>query len=185
MKPLTAQQIASQQQTGSVSGGGDVRPSSAMRAFNHDDFQISYPENWEVFGDQSSAVTIAPRSGVSENAIAYGVMVNNYQPENSRSGLDQATHELVNSLRQSNTDLRAIGHDENIRVGGVAGKSVDLVGTSPVKDQNGRSAQERDWLVAFQRRDGSLLYLVFIAPDREFASLRPTFEQMLRTLKLR
>jgi hypothetical protein len=30
-----------------------------------------------------------------------------------------------------------------------------------------------------------LLYLVFIAPDRDFGSLRPTFEDMLRSLRLR
>lgn len=185
MKPLTAQQIASQQQAGPNGSSTDVSPAAAMRAFTHNEYQLSYPENWQVFGDQSSSVTIAPRSGVSENAVAYGVMINNYQPENASANLDQATHELLNSLRQSNPDLRAIGHDENIRVSGVAGKSIDLVGTSPIRDQSGRATQERDWLVTFQRRDGSLLYLVFIAPDKEFGSLRPTFEQMLRSLKLR
>ncbi|HEY7616366.1 MAG TPA: M48 family metallopeptidase, partial [Terriglobales bacterium] len=186
MKPLTAQQMAAQQQTGTSSvSSTDVSPAAAMRAFTHNEFQLSYPENWQVFGDQSSSVTIAPRSGVSDNAVAYGVMINDYQPEEANANLDQATHELLNSLRQSNPDLRAIGHGENIRVSGVAGKSIDLVGTSPVRDQNGRAAQERDWLVTFQRRGGSLLYLVFIAPDKDFGSFRPTFEQMLRSLKLR
>jgi hypothetical protein len=81
--------------------------------------------------------------------------------------------------------LRQIGQDENIRINGIAGKSVDLVGTSPLRDQSGRPGQERDWLVAVQRQDGSLLYLVSIAPDKDFESLRPTFEQMLKSLKLR
>jgi hypothetical protein len=39
--------------------------------------------------------------------------------------------------------------------------------------------------VALQRRDGSLLYLVSIAPDKDFESLRPTFEQMLKSIRLR
>jgi Zn-dependent protease with chaperone function len=186
MKPLTAQQIAAQQQPGATSSSSaGVTPSGSVRAFSHNEYRISYPENWEVFGDQSSSVTIAPRSGVSQNAIAYGVMISGYQPENSNASLDQATHDLLASLRQSNPDLRAIGHDENIRVNGVQGKSVDLIGTSPLQDQNGRAQQERDWLVTFKRRDGSLLYLVFIAPDRDFGSLRPTFEQILRSLALR
>jgi len=30
-----------------------------------------------------------------------------------------------------------------------------------------------------------LLYLVFIAPQNQFDQLRPTFEQMLRTLRLK
>ena len=186
MKPLTAQQIAGQQEQAAGSpSSDDIRGSAAMQSFAHSQYQISYPENWQVFGGQNSSVTIAPKSGVSENAVAYGAIINNYQPESSNDSLDQATHDLLASLRQGNPDLREIGHDEDIRVGGVSGKSVDLIGTSPLKDQSGRAAQERDWLVTFQRRDGSLLYLVFIAPDKNFNSMRPTFEQMLKTLRLK
>jgi predicted Zn-dependent protease len=186
MQPLTAQQIAERQQTSAMNAASrGVQPSSSVRSFSHRDFSISYPENWQVFGDQNSAVTIAPQSGVSQNAVAYGVMINTYQPEDPNASLDQATHELLASLRQSNPDLRAIGHDENIRVNGIAGKSVDLVGNSPLRDQDGRASQERDWLVALLRKDGTLLYVVSIAPDNDFESLRPTFEQMLKSLRLR
>jgi hypothetical protein len=185
MRPLTAQQIAQGQAPAINASAGSIQPSANMRAFSHSDFDVSYPENWQVFGDRNSAVTIAPQSGVSQSAVAYGVMINTYQPEDSNASLDQATHELLASLRQSNPDLRQIGQDDNIRVNGIAGKSVDLLGTSPLRDQNGRASQERDWLVAVQRRDGSLLYLVSIAPDKDFESLRPTFEQMLKSLKLR
>src|SRR6202162_2749149 len=164
---------------------GSLNHSASLRGFSHRDFSISYPENWQVFGDQNSAVTIAPQSGVSQNAVAYGVMINDYQPEDQNATVDQATHDLLSSLRQSNPDLRQIGNDENIRVGGVAGKSVDLIGTSPLQDQSGRAVQERDWLVTLKRRDGSLVYMVFIAPDRDFGSLRPSFEQILRSLRLR
>jgi hypothetical protein len=65
----------------------------------------------------------------------------------------------------------------------VEGRSVDLLGNSPLQD-NGRPVRERDWLVALPRQDGSLFYVVFVAPDRDFSSLRPTFEQMLRSLQL-
>ena len=184
MKPLTAQRIAERQTPATGASSADVRPSGAMRNFSHSDFEISYPENWQVLGDQNSSVTIAPQSGVSQNAVAYGMMINTYQPEDN-ANLDQATHELLASLRQSNPDLRQIGHDENIRVNGITGKSVDLIGTSPLDDEEGRAGRERDWLVAFMRRDGSVLYTVSIAPDRDFESLRPTFEQMLRSLRLR
>jgi len=97
------------------------------------------------FRDQTSSVTIAPRSGASENAIAYGAMVNIYQPENSGTSLDQATHDLLASLRQSNPDLRTVGEDESMRVNGVSGRSVDLIGISPIQDQQGRAIKERDW----------------------------------------
>jgi predicted Zn-dependent protease len=185
MKPLTGQQIAQERgegpEYGSLSG---IRPSGNTREFSHEDFQISYPDNWQVFGDRSSAVTIAPQSGVSQNAVAYGVMISSFQPEEQNDGLDEATHDLVSTLRQSNPGLRSIGHDENIRVNGLPGKSIDLIGKSPVQ-QNGRPVEERDWLVTVRQHDGSLLYMVFVAPDRDFGSLRPTFEDMLRSLRIR
>jgi len=185
MSPLSAQQIAERQEQATSDSRGNVEPSRSLRNFSHSDFDMSYPDNWQVFGDKSSSVTIAPPNGVSNSAVAYGVMINTYQPEESDANLDQATHELLASLRQSNPDLRVIGQDENIRVNGLSGKSVDLVGNSPLRDQSGRAGQERDWLVALQRRDGSLLYLVSIAPDKDFESLRPTFEQMLKSIRLR
>ena len=45
----------------------------------------------------------------SQNAVSYGVMIANYQPEQSGASLDTATHELLASLRQSNPDLKQIG----------------------------------------------------------------------------
>jgi beta-barrel assembly-enhancing protease len=186
MRPMTGQQIAAQQQApGMTSPSGSVPSGGSLRSFSHRDFVIAYPDNWQVFGDQNSAVTISPPHGVSQNAVAYGVMINTYQPEDANASLDQATHELLASLRQSNPDLREIGHDENIRLNGVAGKSVDLIGNSPLKDQNGHPSQERDWLVAVMRHDGSLQYMVCIAPEKDFESLRPTFEQMLKSIRLR
>ena len=189
IKPLTAQEIAAQQQaTGVVSKGrlpAAEYPSRSTRKFEHDLFQILYPDNWQVFGDKTSTVNIAPPSGVSDNAIAYGVLVSDYQPENRSAGIDQSTHDLLNTLRQSNQDMKQVGQDEDIRVAGVTGKSVDLIATSPVHDANGQAQHERDWLVTVPGRNGNLIYLVFIAPDADFNTLRPTFEAMLRSLKVK
>jgi Zn-dependent protease with chaperone function len=191
MKPMTAEEIAAWQKRGgggtaNAAVAGNVSPAASanLKAFNHNDFQISYPENWQVYGDQNSAVTIAPPNGVTQNAVAVGVMISAYQPEESNANLDTNTHALLTSLRQSNPDLRQIGNDEDIRMSGAEGKSVELIGSSPIQ-QNGRAIQERDWLVTTRRNDGALLYLVFISPDKDSASLRPTFEQMLRTLKVK
>ena len=190
MKPLSSEQVAAMQKQGDTQlpqtqASADIAPSSNLKPFRHSDYEISYPENWQVFGDQSSNVTIAPRSGVSQNAVAYGAIIANFQPEDSASSLDAATHELLTSLRQSNSDLRQIGHDENIRVNGVRGKSVDLIGSSPLKDAQGRPFEERDWVVTSQRNDGTLLYIIFISPDKDFSTMRPAFENMLRSLRLR
>src|SRR4029077_3397123 len=113
-----------------------------------------------------------------------GVIINGFQPENMGS-LDAATHELVARLRQGNPDLRQVGTDQDIKVNGVAAKSVDLMGVSPLQDGQGKAARERDWLITLPTRDGQqVLYAVFIAPDQESAKLRGTFENMLRSLRL-
>lgn len=187
MKPLTSDQVAAMQKQAppaAPSSTGDVRPSTNLKVFTHSDYQISYPENWQVFGDQSSSVTIAPPSGVSQNAIAYGAMISNYQPEQGTS-LDEATRELVAQLKQSNADLKQIGHPEKIRVSGSIGQSAELVGSSPIKDAQGKALEERDWLVTVPRRDGTVLYMVFISPDKDFGSMRPAFEGMVRTLQVK
>src|SRR5207237_6401645 len=122
--PLTSQQVAQQVQQGGQgrpageSGSigqptsGDVMTSGSMQTLNHSAFQMQYPQNWQVFGDQNSAVTIAPQAGLTQNAVAYGVIVNAFQPESNT--IDGAMHELEQSLRQSNPDLRLVGHDEAI-----------------------------------------------------------------------
>ncbi len=65
-------------------------------------------------------MTIAPDGGVTQNAVAYGVIIDDFQPETDMS-LDAATHQLIANLRQSNPGLRTIGNDESIRVNGVLG----------------------------------------------------------------
>lgn len=189
IKALSTQEIAAQQQAQSQSVKGRLPaaeyPSHETQVFAHDLFEISYPKNWQVFGDRTSTVNIAPPSGVSDNAIAYGVLISDYQPENRSATVDQSTHELLNTLRQSNQDMKQVGNDEDIRVSGVFGKSVDLIATSPVQDASGHAQRERDWLVTVPGRQGNLIYLVFIAPDADFNTLRPTFDQMLRSLRVK
>lgn len=203
MRPLTAQEIAQQDQRGGfnpnganpASGGQGAGPqngysgSGNFKQLNHNDFSIGYPSDWQVYGDAQSAVTIAPSNGVGQDAngqsaVAVGVIIDRFDPE-QRGNLDQATHDLVASLRQSNPDLREVGNDEAIRVNGAQGRSADLIGTSPIRDNRGGSQRERDWLVTVQRSDGSLQYMVFIAPQNQFDQLRPAYEQMLRTLTLK
>ena len=203
MHPLTMQQIADQDKRGGFnpsgvdvgsgapipSGkGGEYSASTSFKQLDHSAFTIGYPSDWQVYGDSQSAVTIAPRNGVGQDAngqsaVAVGVIIDRFEPEGN--SLDQATHDLIASLRQSNPDLREVGNDEAIRVNGVSGRSADLIGASPMRDDSGRPQRERDWLVAIQRQDGTLLYAVFIAPQSQFDQLRPTYEQMLRTLRVR
>jgi beta-barrel assembly-enhancing protease len=176
---------------GGGAGGGDisnvsleqVKPSGNFKQLDHSAFTISYPENWQPFGDQSSGgVTIAPQAGVSQQAgIAYGVVIDGAQANGS---LDQATQELVQNLQQQNPGMKPSGNAKSIQVSGQQARSLELSGTSPIQ-QNGQPIPERDWLVTLQRPQGGLVYLVFIAPENTFGKLQPSYKKMLESMKLK
>ncbi|HEY0565117.1 MAG TPA: M48 family metallopeptidase [Terriglobales bacterium] len=188
-KGLPASSGAQAAASGSGAPSG-VAPSGQFQTLNHNLYSVQYPSNWQVFGDQQSDVTIAPQGGVGQDqngqsAVAYGVIISTFEGEqrggsSSANGLDDATHQLIDQLRQGNPDMRQTGSDESIRVNNQPAKSVEFTSKSPIQGQ-----KERDWLVTVQRPDGNISYLVFIAPDKDFRSLRPAFEQMLRTFHVK
>jgi len=55
---------------------------------------------------------------------------------------------------------------------------------SPIPGANGQAQLERDWLVTVPRSDGSAIFVVFVAPQSEFARFQPTYEAMLKSLQL-
>jgi beta-barrel assembly-enhancing protease len=161
----------------------DVQPSGRLTLAQNNLFTMSYPDNWQVYPESSgSGMTIAPPAGVTEGVVAYGAMIDTASSKGS--SIDKATQDVVAALVQGNPALQMRGSPQPVRVNGVEGRSVDLAGESPI-DEGGKPAAEHDWLVALPRSDGTMLYTVFIAPERDFSELRPTFESMLRTLHLR
>lgn len=187
MKPLSAQEIARQQQERQARleqvARQQIAPSSNFRELRHSAFSIAYPENWRVFGDQNSAVTIAPEAGVSQNAIAYGVVISGVQPRAGQSLTDVAA-QIYQGLQQSNPQLRAADSPKAATVNGSPAISVNLIGPSPLATADGRAAVERDLLVAVQRPDGLVIWMLFIAPERDFDALAPAFKAMLESLRV-
>ncbi len=203
VKAYTAQQIDQMAKSGQIhnqvpagvptaSSGGqgqvqpastsDVMPSGQFQTFDSQAFSIEYPSNWQAQQGQDG-ILMAPAAGVSQAGIAYGAIINAADPQGA--SLEQTTQNIVNGLIQSNPGLQAIGSPQKIKVNGQASMSVDLKGNSPIQDSNGQPAPERDWFVDVQRPDGSVLYLVFVSPEKDFSRLRPTFQQMLRSLKVK
>ncbi len=162
-----------------------IRPSNNFKQLQQNGFSIAYPDNWQASGDQNSgAITLAPPAGVTQGAIAYGVIVAAGQDPNA-SSLDQATQDLIQNMQRQNPGLRVSGNMQSIQVNGLQGRSVTLTGTSPVQ-RNAQPLPERDWLITLPYQGGGgLLYLVFIAPENDFGRLRPTYEKMLNSLQVR
>jgi hypothetical protein len=159
-----------------------VKPSGNFTQLQQGNFTISYPDNWKTAGDQGT-VLIAPPGGASQGGISYGVMIGSAQGGNSLS-LDQGTQQLIQTMQQENPGMQVSGDLKPVEINGTQGRSAILTGTSPLQ-QNGKPLPERDWLVTMPRPDGSLMYLVFVAPERDFNQLHPTYQKMLDSLQVR
>jgi len=161
-----------------------VLPSSRLVTSNLGPVTIARPDNWQVIspGQNGGDLMIAPRAGLTRNAVGYGVAINAVAAQGHGLSLDQITEDLVRSF-QGQANMQALGSPQPITVGGVQGRSVTMQSTSPFPDDQGRPQKERDWLVTVPRSDGSAIYIVFVAPQSQFDRFRPTFQQMLQSMR--
>ena len=171
--------------------------SDRFLTFENAVLRIDHPDNWQAYG-QGDAVTIAPRGGMvndgnGNQALAYGVLVNIYEPHSERYGqrlqgpdfgqggmpADEATDQLVQELRQSNKNMRVLRRQGPIDFGGQRGISTYLSNDSPIEG----GGRETNWLVTLPRPEG-LLFFVFTAPEREFQGYESAFQKMLYSVRV-
>ena len=176
--------------------GGPVRvqvpaPSSRFARFRQRDdfFELQHPDNWRAYEAQNGfGVTIVPEGGAVETedggqAIVYGVIVNHYDPFESRSTqrttLDSALADITAQIRQGNAHLRPTGSVRREVLDGQAARSQVLSGRSPVTGD-----EERVTVFARQLGDDHVIYALFIAPGRDYPALSRTFTQMMNSMRV-
>ena len=142
-------------------------------------FRISAPSGWRQSTGENGDVILAPVGGSSSAGFAYGVLI--ATRSGGGSSLPDFTSAIVRSLG-GNGGLTPTTQVSAMTVADWPAESVDLRGSSPVR-KNGQQLAEHDWLVTISRPDGNLTYLVFVAPEDDFASLQPLFSRMLATLQ--
>ena len=160
-----------------------VLPSPRLVTADLGPMKISHPDNWEIFPprQRGDSLTIAPQAGLASNAVGYGVVINGVSPPRGQPmSLDELTDELIRGMQHSG-GVRPVSEAQPISVAGVQGRAVAMQSISPFPDANGHQQKERDWLVTVPRRDGTVLYFVFVAPQAEFERFRPTFDNMLQS----
>ena len=158
-----------------------VKPSGQFRQFEQGGFSIAYPSNWMTHPGDSS-VTIVPPAGASQNAIAYGAIVSTGTDDNA-SSLDQVAQDVIQNFERKNPGMRQSGDIRRIRVNGADARAVDLRGDSPL-EENGKPLPEQDRLVVRSGPEGTYLYVIFIAPERDFGALEPSYQRMLDSLQV-
>jgi predicted Zn-dependent protease len=147
------------------------RTSSGTRAYRGESFSFAYPDNWEVVSE-SDVVTIAPRDGLVNGAIGYGLQAGHFH---TKAG--DHTQALIRHLRESNTSLRISREARSIEVAGQPALLTTLSSRSPYPD-----GQEVDALVTVERPEG-LFYMIFIAPKSEFDRSQPAFEEIVKSVR--
>jgi beta-barrel assembly-enhancing protease len=191
----TMEQIARQGQGGRGQGGqqgggypssaqiGQVeRPSTRYQSYEEGNlFRISVPSNWREL-PSNTTVTFAPEGGYgnsqNQSVFTHGVQVGVEQGDGQN--LRTATTDLIQSLRQGNPRIRQSGQFSNVTIGGRPGLSTLL---SNVSDATGQ--QERIALYTALLSDGSLFYVVGVAPASEFQRYQPVFNQVVRSIELK
>jgi len=164
-----------------------VLPSGHMTDANLGPMKIQHPENWPVNLPEQKGqfVTIAPKAAITNSGVGYGVLLNSVPaPQGERMNADQMTAALIKYIQQNN-ELEQLANSEPVTIGGKEARSTYLRSPSPFPDANGKAQSERDWLITVPQQDGSLVFMIFVAPQAEFDRLKPTFEAMLKSVKFR
>ena len=164
----------------------NVLPNDHVVTANLGPIKISHPENWPVTLPEQKGqfVTIAPAEGVTTTGVGYGVLLNGAGAPPQKMTIDDMTAALIQTIQQSN-ELEPQGKPEAITVGGKEGRSTVLRSPSPFPDASGKPQPEHDWLVTVQQADGSMIYMIFIAPESDFGALQPTFDAMVKSIQFR
>ena len=139
------------------------------------------PSNWRELQGNNNSVTFAPEGGYGDyrgqNVFTHGLQVG-LESSNARN-LRTATDQLIQGLAQSNPQLRQSGSFSNVTIGGRNGLATVLTNVSDATGQ-----PERIALYTTQMSDGSLFFVVGVAPAREFSTYRQIFNRSVQSLQL-
>jgi Zn-dependent protease with chaperone function len=163
----------------------NILPSHRMVNADLGPMKIHRPENWQIDlpEQEGQFVVIAPKAAVTNTGIGYGLLLNGAAgPKGQRMSIDDMTVQLIQHIQQSN-QLEPLEKPKPITVGGIEGRSTFLRSPSPFPDAKGQTQPERDWLVTIPRHDGSLIFMIFVAPQVDFARFQPTYEAMLKSVQ--
>jgi len=183
---LTAQQISQQnQQRRPVGTGGRAvnvePPSGSFRTYQPTNaLRVSVPSNWSPVEGGGSSVTYAPQGAYFQanggSAFTHGVEVGVSQ---GTGNLQNDTNSLLRGFAQSNPQLQQSGKAKNDSVGGRNGITVQLANVSEVTGQ-----PEYISLSTTELRDGSLLYVIGVAPRTEADAYDRAFQQVRRNIQI-
>ncbi len=181
LPPLPKESVSEAETGGSE---GDLRPSKSFKSFRNDLYQLSHPDNWEVYEDRNTGgATFAPRAGIGRGAngraaVALGLLIDYYQPRSGKADLRRDTDALIQQVINSNEGVR-IQRTQEARWSGQPAVVTRLEAPSPFEGR-----VEIDIIITVARPQG-LFYLVLVTPRDLEDDLQPTFQNILRSVTWR
>jgi hypothetical protein len=156
-------------------------PSSSYRTYTQGNlFRLSVPSNWrELSGGDS--VWYAPEGayGAVQNTTVYTHGVNVGLARTNSRNLRQATDEFIQNLAQGNNNLR---QQSGYTRGTIDRRNALAITLSNVNEATGR--QEVVTVYTTMLQDGSLFYVIAVAPRDEYNAYARTFQTVVNSIRL-
>jgi len=188
----TAEQIAKGQAGGNnrtVGTAGRTRtvnvqaPSASYRTQQPANFlRVSVPANWDEVENGNGGVTYAPDGAFFEGnnggtTFTHGVQIGVAQ--GGSGNLQRDTQQLLNNFARSNPDLQNAGNARRESIGGRTGLTTPLSNVSEVTGE-----REYITLSTTQLRDGSLLYIIGVAPQPQANQYESAFRRIRQSVQI-
>jgi hypothetical protein len=171
--------------TGSSGSEGRIstnveRPSSRYSSYTEGNlFRISVPSNWRELPGNNS-VTFAPEGAYGavnqQSVFTHGVEAG--VTRNETHDLQTSTDELVQSLAQANPRMARGGGSQRGTLGGRTALRTQLANQN---DATGRT--ERIDLYTTLLDDGTLFYVIGVAPENEYSAYQQVFNRVAGSIK--
>ena len=166
--------------SGTVRPSGRVEPpSSRYTTYNEGDiFRVSVPSNWREMPSETQ-ITFAPEGAYgtvsSQSVFTHGMQIG--IARNETHDLQEATDELLSSLAQSNRGMRRPSGYSRVNIGGRSGLRAVVANDA---DTTGR---ERLAVYTTQLNDGTLFYMIGVAPENEYNAYDNVFQRIASSVR--
>jgi Zn-dependent protease with chaperone function len=159
--------------------GRVAAPSTRYTTYNEGNvFRVSVPSNWREMPSETQ-VTFAPEGGYgainNQSVFTHGVQIG--LARNETHDLRQATDELLASLAQSNRGMSRPSGYARVNIGGRSGLR------TVVANQADTTGRERLAVFTTQLSDGSLFYMIGVAPENEYGSYDSIFQRIASSIR--
>jgi hypothetical protein len=138
------------------------------------------PANWRQIGS-GNTVTYAPEGGYVQTGDGHSAFTHGLEvgvTQGNGGSLQQSTEQLLQSFARTNPDLRRQGGYSRTTIGGREGLTTTLSNVSEVTGES-----EAVNLSTVQLQDGSVLFMIGVAPQDQARVYLNTFGRVRQSLQ--